>query len=399
MRSRRGRAPTPGKRRRIGPDNKAAYIGAAAAIIAAIISLTPSITSSIHSWLSSPSSEPGISSPTATAVAAATATHSTSQAVGAPMPAGPEFTIQNPDQGRGVYGVEFMSNSSLAVGDLNGSVYLWNLDNATNTAVLPDKSGQQIFGLGYDPQQQLLAASTFNNDYSAGSVVLWNASTHAYVTTLTTPDGTGFGNPAVFSPNGDTLAADGNDNDIYLWDTTKNFKPIGTPFKDPGGDGDFGLAFSPSTGYLAAGDANGTAYLWDIQNGHLVQTFLDTPSGHVVSVAFSSDGSILATGDSAGDVDLWDVASGALITTLHGAKGTNVESIAFSPTKPILAATLTASNASEFCVWNTAGKLLGARKDPGTTINTKIAFSPDGNTLAVGDENVKTYIWNMTGVG
>jgi WD40 repeat protein len=48
------------------------------------------------------------------------------------------------------------------------------------------------------------------------------------------------------------------------------------------------------------------------------------------------------------------------------------------------------------CVWDTAGKLLATFSDPGSLGVTRLAFSPDGSLLAVGDENGHTYIWNMT---
>jgi WD40 repeat protein len=47
------------------------------------------------------------------------------------------------------------------------------------------------------------------------------------------------------------------------------------------------------------------------------------------------------------------------------------------------------------CVWNTTGKLLATFQDPNSMGVTRIAFSPDGSILAVGDENANTYIWNM----
>jgi WD40 repeat protein len=381
------------------PQYIIAAIGAAGAVIAAVAA---AIVALIIPELFPTASQPSASSSTSSSASAhvsvsASSTAQSAAAVGASMPANPTFTVQDPNQGRGVYGVEFLSDSALAVGDLNGSVYLWDLDNGTNTAQLPDQNGQEIFGLAYDPQDGILAADTLTKNYQQGSVVLWNASTHAYLTTLTTSGKAGFGNPPVFSPDGSTVAADSNDTDIYLWSAT-TYKPVGTPMTDPGGDGDYGLAYSPSTGYLAAADHNGTAYLWDTQHDRLVQTFVDTTSGNVVSVAFNSDGSLLATGDSLGDVELWNVSSGALIATLHGVKGGTVPSIAFSPTKPIVAATIDADHTSEFCIWSTAGKLLDARQDPGTTYTTKLAFSPDGDTLAVGDQNVKTYIWNVSGV-
>jgi WD40 repeat protein len=37
-------------------------------------------------------------------------------------------------------------------------------------------------------------------------------------------------------------------------------------------------------------------------------------------------------------------------------------------------------------------------QDPGSTFVTRIAFSPDGSMLAVGDENTHIYIWDTRGL-
>lgn len=38
-------------------------------------------------------------------------------------------------------------------------------------------------------------------------------------------------------------------------------------------------------------------------------------------------------------------------------------------------------------------------RDSSSAGATRVAFSPDGSMLAVGDENAHTYIWNMNGFG
>jgi len=47
------------------------------------------------------------------------------------------------------------------------------------------------------------------------------------------------------------------------------------------------------------------------------------------------------------------------------------------------------------CVWDMTGKLLATFQDPGSLGVTRIAFSPDGSILAVGDENANTWIRTM----
>lgn len=152
---------------------------------------------------------------------------------------------------------------------------------------------------------------------------------------------------------------------------------------------------------LAAGNGDGYTYLWDTANQQLVNSLPD-PSGKALSaVAFSPDGSTLATGGAGGNVDLWNMATGAHEVTLPGLAGGTVASVAFSPRTKIVAATIDndSTKTYEFCIWNTQGTLLATRVDPGAIGATKLAFSPSGEQLVVGDENNSTYIWNAGGIG
>jgi Anaphase-promoting complex subunit 4 WD40 domain/WD domain, G-beta repeat len=314
------------------------------------------------------------------------------------VPATPEFTLQDPG-GAGVYGLAFTSDGSLAVGDYNGSSYLWDVAEDKVAATLSDVSGQAIFGLSYTPHGSILAASTFNAPvYDKGSVVLWNASTGKLITTLLDPHGTGIGNSAAFNPDGTTLAVDDSNSYIYLWNTVTD--KLTNTLHDPGGELDSGIVFSPNTGLLVDADSNGTAYMWNIQNSSVVKTFQDPNSKGATSLAFSPNGSILAVGDKNGNVYLWNPTTGGLITTLDGLPGGSVEAVAFSPRTGVLAATLDDDKTQtyEICAWSTSGKLLATLHNPGSVGVTAVAFSPDGDTLVVGDENAHSYLWNVNGL-
>ena len=122
------------------------------------------------------------------------------------------------------------------------------------------------------------------------------------------------------SPDGGFVAAGNEDGSTYLWDVAAGHlstEPSGS-LKDPDGKNVYGIAFSPVGNTLATADTNGSTYLWNVATGKLIQTFKDPNSQDLYDVAFSPDGSLIAVSDSNGSgvVYLWSVSTGQLVTAL-----------------------------------------------------------------------------------
>ncbi|MDT0449386.1 WD40 repeat domain-containing serine/threonine protein kinase [Streptomyces hesseae] len=112
--------------------------------------------------------------------------------------------------------------------------------------------------------------------------------------TLLTIDGTGGGRDAVFSPDGQLLAAV-NGGSVLLWNTASRQEV--TTLK---GDGELihAIAFHPGGRILASGAMGGKVVVWDTTSGQVTTTFDAHVS--VTALAFSPDGKALAVGLSHG---------------------------------------------------------------------------------------------------
>jgi dipeptidyl aminopeptidase/acylaminoacyl peptidase len=319
---------------------------------------------------------------------------------GASPPARASFILPDPD-GDGVAGVAFSRDGShLATGDINGTTYLWDMATRTHPVKLRNPNGQPVFGVAFDPHRPILASADDKQVGKAtfGSVSLWDTAAHRLITTLHVRNSRGFDGVA-FSPNGSILAAANDDGQTYLW-KAGNYQPVGT-LPDPDGRGVNSVAFSPNGKTLAAADNNGGVYLWNMTTH--TPTTIRAPGGPEVNgVAFSPDGTMLAAGDSGGTIYLWDLPTHTP-TTLHAPPGQEVGDVAFSPDGKVLAATITnMSNVSirthppSTRLWEVATHtLIATFHDHNTAGLFRLAFSPDGSILAVGDGNTRCYLWSM----
>ena len=110
-------------------------------------------------------------------------------------------------------------------------------------------------------------------------------------------------------------------------------------------------------------------------------------SNSVFSVAFGSGGRMLAVGGS-DTVGVWDTATGKF--AFGQDTGSDAISVAFSPSGQTLAVGF---GDGTLGLWNTVTGHQIASVPDGTSI-TGVAFSPDGRTLAVGDGDGDLTLWN-----
>ncbi len=168
-----------------------------------------------------------------------------------------------------------------------------------------------------------------------------------------------------------------------------------------------GVAFSPDNKTFASAGFDGTIRLWDATTKKAINKIVVAENSSeqvkVWTVAFSPDGKTLASGSSDNIVRLWDVASQKKIAELKG-HTYQVVTVAFSPDGNTLASGSCANIPNGVCaqggiiLWNmdtkTAIGTLGKDVANFTGLVYSVAFSPDGKTLASGDEGGALRLWD-----
>ncbi|HST19482.1 MAG TPA: WD40 repeat domain-containing protein, partial [Blastocatellia bacterium] len=195
-----------------------------------------------------------------------------------------------------------------------------------------------------------------------------------------------------FSPDGRSVltAGDNNrreDNSPRLWDVA-----TGQEIRRFGGYSIGGVksaAFSSDGRFVLTGCGDSTARLWDVATGNEVRRFEGYSSG-VYSVAFSRDGQSILTGSEDQSMRLWDVATGGETRQFVG-HTSSIYSVAPSPDGRYILTSSGTDFGGKFDntvrLWETATGAEIVRYSPGDSrlISVRsIAYSPDGNTVAIG---------------
>jgi choice-of-anchor C domain-containing protein len=196
-----------------------------------------------------------------------------------------------------------------------------------------------------------------------------------------------------FSSDGRRLASGSRDTQVTVWDVAT----AGRLRRLKGHSGTItALAFSTDGRSLVTGDGEGTAHQWDLDAAPEARTLVDE-GGYLGSLAFSSDGRWLATGNDNGTARLWEVSSGRVRHVLSGHRPTSgpadqpnrVYRLAFAPDGKTLA---TGGIDSIIRLWDVAtgrqvrlleGLPVSFLPTYGRTVGG-LAFSPDGKCLAAG---------------
>lgn len=233
------------------------------------------------------------------------------------------------------------------------------------------------------------------------------------------------------------LTADEDENN-YIWDikSGKQLRELGKPEEIRVRA--VAAAFSPeSTQLLWARHGKIMPVLWDVESGRRIGVLSSKEKGHsanIISMAFSLDGRYIATGDAQGVIVIWNRANRSVVRRISAHSGearylvfitgrnelasagsdgavrlwgiTGPESIAtlLEPSKYTVTA-LTGSVDGQFLYaaladmtvkgWTVASRSLRGTLDFNNRQINSIALSPDGNFMALAEENESVLLWNI----
>src|SRR5258708_2132509 len=140
---------------------------------------------------------------------------------------------------------------------------------------------------------------------------------------------------------------------------------------------------------------------WEVATRRLIRR-LNGHTNYCVALEFSRDGSLLASGSRDGTAILWSTATWKATHTLQNPEKDTlypilsrpgmVEDVAFSPDGQTLAL---ASRVGTVQLWDVgSGELVEPLKGHSSAV-LAVAFSPDGRTLASGSVDQTVRLWNV----
>ncbi len=262
-------------------------------------------------------------------------------------------------------------------------------------------AGGGVMWLAFSPDGQVLAAMSFWSSGQWPQVQQWRVADGQLLETIREIPSTDAA--IAFSAEGRLLLAwvlwDGDA--IGLWEGgmaqqgsgslvlvaegTETRLPI--PRSEAGAPGTAPVALSPNGRLVAVGMPDGNVYVRQVADGLLLAT-LKAAGGPVEHLAFAPNGRFLAAGSSNSGVRLWQVAGGSLLYVLD--EGAAVSDLAFSADGRRLAV-LGGETTRLYGVDSGAlVRVLDIRGPEGASgpapapPEGRVAFSPDGQVLAVG---------------
>jgi WD40 repeat protein/serine/threonine protein kinase len=236
-----------------------------------------------------------------------------------------------------------------------------------------------LFGFALSADGRLMAAANPGTDITVSS-----AADGRLVRRLTGPKGGFFIQRVAFAPAADRLAAGDAGGRVFVWDLSSG-QPLWARQRPPACRA---LAFSPDGRTLAVGGNHGPLLLHDAATGKETGSL---QMANCAACAFSRDGRRLATGGDS-EVLWWDVPAGKLVRRFAG--HTALAALALAPDERHLA-TAAGDGALRWWDLDTGAEVEHFAGHPGGAL--AVAVSPDGRQLLSSGADGTVRLWGVPG--
>ncbi len=155
------------------------------------------------------------------------------------------------------------------------------------------------------------------------------------------------------------------------------------------------VAISPDSNYVATTSRDKSAKLWELRTGREVRSFLGHQAS-VTSLDFSRDGKYLITGSNDATAKIWEVATGKEILTVKPDKEPLTD-VVFDPKGKFF---VTVGYGRLAVVWEFPSKRKIKEFDAdgyaGSSGGINLAISPNGEWLAIGEDNSTANVYSTS---
>ena len=270
----------------------------------------------------------------------------------------------------------------LAASGQDGNILIWEMSGETpNLITRLDHPRTWVDHLAWHPRRAELA-------FSLGRYAqIWDAQTHEIVTTLSFEASSVLG--LAWHPQDDWLAVGGNQG-LKIWQDWDE-----DPILREMPASSLCVGWSPDGQYLASGNFDRTLLVWPWN--------LDVPwrmtgfPGKVRQLAWSEhvepDIPPMVSGASGPFVITWQLQGDTWEAEVLDVHQQIVNAIAYQPGTALLASV---SSDSYLCLWKDGQKLIQSEK---VISGTALAWSPDGQTLAIGGRQGEWQLWAKSARG